>query len=273
MPTSVETTNEQTLNLDYQASTTKGVTVVVRMKVSGKIVETLLFTFAHSSGDRTREQTAFNLPVGEILAVNAFIAAPVKRGQAYMTILLERRARSMKRLARGYMYDGSGVELGDNIEPLSGAGFRRWNQDGNDIAGNVPTTINLARSNTRRIIHALLVRYHCSGDTATRILTARLRDVAGTSGPTGFSIDADSWISPALTMTANEEGVLYIGKDGFLSTNAAGTLAYADNTTAPHPLPYTVEDADPADLIVSITDGNANDDYDVFTLVEEWLEV
>lgn len=273
MPTPVETTDEQTLNLDYAASTTNVVTVVVRMRVRGKIVETLLFSLAHSSGDRTREQTAFDIPEGEILAVNAFIEAPVKRGQAYMVMLLERRARSMKRLARGYMYDGNGVELGDNEEPLSGVGFRRWNQDGNDIAGNVDTTVNLARSNTRRVFHGILIRYHASNDVATRVLTVRLRDVANTSGPTGFTIDADSWISPSLTLTADEEGVLYVGKDGFLSINDADTLTYADNTTAPHPFPYTVEDADAADIIVSIVDGEAADDYDVFTLVEEWLEI
>ena len=147
-----------------------------------------------------------------------------------------------------------------------------WAQEANDVAGNVTTTIPLGATNVRRIARQILLKYHCSSDADDRTPVITLRDVADTSGPTGFSIDADVWDTPALTLSANQEGIIFVSEHGFVSLNDNGTITYADNTTAPNPFPLRVGPGETADLIVAVGNGNANDDYDVFVQYEEWIE-
>lgn len=148
-----------------------------------------------------------------------------------------------------------------------------WNQEADDVAGNVTTTVNLAAADRRRFVRAIIVKYHRDGNAATATLTITLRDLATAAGPTGWSIASDTWVSPTLTLTANEEGLIHVGEHGFVSTNDAGTLSYADNSSSPNPFPLWVNTGETVDLIIAAGSGVAGDDYDVWVQYEEWVEV
>lgn len=205
----------------------------------------------------------------------------LKRGQFYYQMLVgqnmdEVSSDPRQALGQGYLYDMSPAVLGWFEEAGSGPGYPGyldWVQEGNDVAGNVTTTVSLGVANARRIVRQILIKYHSSGDAATRTLTLTLRDIGDTSGPTGFSISQDTWVSATVTLTVNEEGIIHVAEHGFVSYNDAGTITYADNSSAPNPFPLTVEEGETADLIIAAGSGNANDDYDVWVQYEEWVEV
>ncbi len=210
---------------------------------------------------------------------NAFIghsltASGVRRGQTFARLrTLDRDDLLSGKVCSGQIYEGKSLGLGEFEDLLDGKGFLHWVQEANDVSGNVDTTINLALANARRMLRGIVIKYHCSGDSASRTIIATLRDVADTTGPTGFSIDADSWDTPTITLIANQEGVLYVSGNGmFVSRNTNGSIAVTDNSTAPNPLPLAVEQTDTADLIIAVGSGQAADDYDVFLLWEDWLE-
>lgn len=208
--------------------------------------------------------------------VGATISADVslKRGQVYAQLYAVGRGVAAARtvLCRGYVYASNQPSLGFYGDALGGKGYLSWVQEGNDVAGNVATTVNLAATNTRRIIHAVIIKYHQTGGAAATI-TITLRDLADSGGPTNWSIESDTWVSPDLVLAANQEGLIHVGEHGFLSTNDAGVLAYADNTTAPNPFPLVVDEGDPVDLLIAASGGASGDDYDVWVQYEEWAEV
>lgn len=192
-----------------------------------------------------------------------------KRGQTY--VLLETIPRGTG-LVSGYIYSGYNLEIGNNIESLEGKGYLHWVQEANDAAGNAVTTVNLAATNVRRIVRAILVKYHqVGGGDAT--ITITLRDLADSGGPTNWSIASDTWVSPSLVLAANQEGLMHVDEHGFVSVNDAGSLSYADNSSAPNPFPMEVEEGDPADLIIAASGGASGDDYDVWVKYEEWIEI
>ncbi len=199
--------------------------------------------------------------------------ATPKRGQTYgvFTILNPNQRLIMGRLARGYFYPGAGLSLGQDEEMLSGKGHLRWVQEANDVAGNLDTAIVLAAAGARRKVHAILVKYHSSGDVATRTLLIHLRDIADTSGPTGFSINADGWRTPQISLTQNEEGLVFV-KEGTLVTNDNGSVT-RDDSAQGNPFPFWVTEDDTTDLIVDIGSGEAADDYDAWVQYEDWIEV
>ncbi len=201
-------------------------------------------------------------------------AAPdPKRGQTYANLytLNPDATLLMSTLARGYLYLGGGISLGQDDEALSGRGHLRWVQEANDVAGNLDTAIVLAAAGARRKVHAILVKYHSSGDVATRTLLIHLRDIADTSGPTGFSINADGWRTPQISMTQNEEGLVFV-KEGTLVTNDNGSVT-RDDSAQGNPFPFWVTEDDTTDLVVDIGSGESADDYDAWVQYEEWIEV
>lgn len=210
---------------------------------------------------------------GIVVGLNVQPAGTIKRGQILADAFITEGATGIARtwLARGYVYSARFLGLGDFEDPLSGRGHLDWIQEANDIAGNVVTTVNLAASGRRRIVRAVIVKYHQVGGSAATI-TITLRDLADSGGPTNWSIESDTWVSPGLALGANQEGLIHVGEHGFLSTNDAGVLAYADNTTAPNPFPMIVEDGDPVDLLIAASGGASGDDYDVWIQYEEWIE-
>lgn len=197
----------------------------------------------------------------------------VKRGQTYAALSIKQRYP----LCRGYVYDGFTLPLGEHIEagPAGGSGNFFLQTLASAVAGNVSTTTTLAAANALRRYHSLAIYYNASGDAASRTLTGTLRRPYGAL-PTGFATAANSdvWISPTLTLTANEEGTIYVGQGSmYYSGNDTGTITIANNASQPHPLPIWVHEDDPASLIIAIGSGNANDLYSAYALVEEWIVI
>lgn len=210
--------------------------------------------------------------------VGVFVFKPgdptvVRRGRVYVTVDMGRVEARTQNLATGYYYDTNRIALGRYEGTLEGKGYLHWVQEADDAAGTATTTVNLAQTNTHRMVRAVILKYHSSNDVATRAITITLRDLATAVGPTNWSIASDTWISPTLTLTADEEGLIHIGEHGFVSTNDAGTLAYADNASNPNPFPLELEDGETADLIIVSASANAADDYDVWVQYEDWIEV
>ncbi len=266
---------------------------VIRNRASLAGNMTGLFTVLHTDGSlrsysvsRARattnrtlvDRSGSRIPVaGEVVGLNLQyrVAGDLagKRGQVFADAYIAEGSTGTARvwLAQGYLTTTKLLTLGFFEDSLSGKGYLDWVQEANDAAGNVVTTVGLAAANARRIVHAIIVKYHQVGGAAATI-TITLRDLADSGGPTNWSIESDTWVSPDLVLAANEEGLMHVGEHGFLSTNDAGVLAYADNTTAPNPFPLLVEENDPVDLIIAASGGASGDDYDVWVQYEEWIE-
>lgn len=211
---------------------------------------------------------------GKVVGLMIRSPTSVKRGQLHIGVRMGIQGSDSRisSLASGYVSDEVKLGLGHFESPLSEKGHLHWVQEADDAAGTATTTVNLAQINTHRIVRAVIVKYHSSNDVATRAITITLRDIATAAGPTNWSIASDTWISPTLTLTADEEGLFHIGEHGFVSTNDAGTLAYADNASAPNPFPLELEEGETADLIIVSASANAADDYDVWVQYEDWIE-
>lgn len=224
-----------------------------------------------SIGAETSRSTSVARADGRLVDAAILARTAGKRGQTYARLDLIRGGGIHAFLISGYIHDSVAMPLGKHEQPVSGKGWLSWVQEGNDVAGNVATTVNLAKTNARRMVRGVIIKYHQTGGGAIT-LNVTLRDLADSGGPTNWSIDSDTWVSPDLTLGANEEGLIHVGEHGFVSTNDAGTIAYADNTSAPNPFPLEVNEDDPVDLLVS-GGGAAGDDYDVWIHYEEWVDV
>ncbi len=200
------------------------------------------------------------------------LTAPTKRGTCYANLQIRRHNIGIYNLGQDYIFSNNGIVLGEFHGPLEGRGNLDWIQEANDAAGNVVTPVSLARTNSRRMIRAIMVKYHQVGG-ADATITITLRDLADSGGPTNWSIESDTWVSPSLVLGANQEGLIHVGEHGFVSTNDAGVITYADNTTAPNPFPFMVEEGETADLIIAASGGASGDDYDVWVQYEEWIEL
>lgn len=242
---------------------------------------TLEILVTDADGDRTissvNDDTGNISSDGVITSATARVfsgTAPSQPGELWSELDLRRNSLTIANMAFGYQYGGHPVSYPNAPldGPLDGPGRWIWVQEADDIAGNVIDITNLAATNTRRIVRAILIKYHQVGG-ATATITATIRDLVTAVGPTNWSIESDTWTSPGLALGANEEGLMHIGENGFLSTNDAGTLAYADITTAPNPLPLVLGPADTVDLLVAAASGAAGDDYDVWVLYEEWIVI
>ncbi|MEE9593243.1 MAG: hypothetical protein V3W28_06665 [Thermoplasmata archaeon] len=238
--------------------------------------QNVLANVTDADGDRTVTSNNTRIGVnGEVtsIAVDSIdLLLGDGPGHTFVTVFLMRDDIAYANPIADYIFTGNSPSFpGKKIAPTQDRGFLDWTQEANDAAGSATTTVSLAAAGARRVVRAVIVKWHSSSDAATRTITITLRDLADSGGPTGWSIASDTWVSPTLTLTVNEEGLIHVGEHGFVSTNDAGTLAYADNSSAPNPFPLEVEAGDPVDLIIAAGSGHANDDYDVWVQYEEWL--
>ncbi len=266
---------EKRIRVSIRASVTTVNTSYVGVKYDDGTHDTIVIPCTHPSGDRSNE-TFFaprNFPKpGEIeWATFELPDSPVtRRGQIYAMAQIV-IGKTHPAFMTGYVTTPNHLGLGQFEDSLKGKGYLDWVQEENDKAGNTTSTTVLAATNARRIVRGIVVKYHSDANSATRTLTTTLRKIADGGGPTGWSIASDSWISPTISLIANQEGLLRIGEHGFVSMNDNGTLTYADNTSAPNPFPLEVEQGDPVELVVVAGSGLAGDDYDVWVLYEEWI--
>ncbi len=155
-------------------------------------------------------------------------------------------------------------------------GAQEWRIIADDVAP-VDITEILAATNARRIVYGFVWYYNASGDAATRVLTASVRK-PGRTRPTGYGTSTTTrvWVSASVTLTVNEEGLIYAvntgGRDGLTVYNDNGTVTVDDHTTAPSPFPLRVSQNDLVEIFFDITDGHANDRHTIMVLQEEWIE-
>ncbi len=234
------------------------------------------------NSDGTRKETKLRVSPSQLLSLVVVpedaSAYAVKRGQCWVEAGIYRGASQGDGsqhaiLFDDYIYKGHfpGWPPFYRTDPTSDNGHLHWVQEADDEAGNVTTTVNLAATNLRRVIRGVIVKYHQAGG-GDITLTITLRDIATAAGPTGWTIESDTWQSPTLTLGANQEGLIHIAEHGFVSLNDAGTLSYADNTTAPNPFPLTLEEGETGDLLIAAGSGASGDDYDVWVQYEDWIE-
>jgi len=208
-------------------------------------------------------------------------AVATKRGQFY-AVVSTTDGSAFTVLCRGYVYDGHGLQDGEFTEPGPGGG------EGNlfvtavasDVAPSATTTYTPAATN--RLIHVkgYVWYYDASADAASRVLGAVISQPLGAL-PTGFAgtTKDDVWSSLQLTLTASEEGTLFLtssikgGKDGYESRNDNGTLTVASVTTNASPFPLEVDENDPVVIVFSVASGSANDRHSIYVLQEEWLVI
>lgn len=202
----------------------------------------------------------------------------VKRGEFYCLLSLQKADIGVL-ICKGYKYENNWLGVGEFSESLSGPGLRRLLVVADDIApADIQTPVGAA--NTRRRIDGFVWYYHCSGDVATRTLRATLRDL-GDGLPTGMTsgdfTTLSAWPSAGvLTLTANEEGLIYVNANtgkSFSVSNDAGTRTIEDITTVPDPFPYWVTDDDVGEFFFNETTGNANDRHTIYIFMEEWIEL
>lgn len=203
-----------------------------------------------------------------------------KRGQTYVDVTIGDRLTGNV-VAKGYVYDSHALSLGEYVEPGPGGGEGFLTVTGAaDVAGGTETTITPGTTNAFRRFYGIVLYYNASVDVATR--TIRIRVIQPyTSLPTGFATAGNAVVydSPTLTLTASEEGTIFIhagphSRDGYVVVNDNGTLTVSSTATAPQPFPFDVREGDTGMSIDTVTGaGNANDRYSIQTLFEEWIQV
>ncbi len=258
------------IRVSVRASTTTAVRLFARVRYVDGGDDLIEIDITHSAGDRTNEiKLSPDLFEKAGWIEHLTVETPLNdaRGRFYMMVAINREPHHFP-IAAGYI-DIQHVPLGEFENSFDGRGYRAWTQIANDVSGNVVTTQALAASNAFRRLLGVVIKYHCDGNSASRKPRAILRDAVDASGPTGFSMDYDIWTAPeSLTLTANEEAVIYAGSTGTVMRNDNGTLNQDQVNSA---LPFEIVEDDPVDLIISATQGLAGDDYDAFMYIEEWI--
>ncbi len=204
-------------------------------------------------------------------------ADALRRGQCYAILDVQRRLGADLLVAKGYVYSTNPIGLGEFTEAAGGMGNLYWNAIANDVAPGASLSKNLATTNARRIIWGFAWYYHSSGDTATRVLRARVQDFAP-ARPTGMTsgIKTSPWLNPGTTsLTANQEGTIYVmgfDKGGaFVSAVDDGVINVGNTGTQASIFPLSVIEDDDAKLLLTVVDPHANDRHSAYILIEEWM--
>ncbi len=266
----------------FRLSLTASVTTPVNMSalVSRRpnsvpyVINNAIGPVAHS-GNRTRE--TFTEPTGGGFLWRLGTGTPggVKRGQMYGEIGLEWRGGGGLSIGSGYISQMSGLKTGFFEGSRTGPGHLQWRTVADDIAP-ADITEPLAVANAFRRVFGYVWYYHCSGDVADRGLQASIR-APGPSIPTGFSIVERIVDSTQLTLSANQEGIVYSyksrGGDGAGITNDNGTVANTTTSTFQQIWPLEVSEEDLIEIFFNVTNEEAADRHSIFILQEEWIEL
>ncbi len=202
-------------------------------------------------------------------------ADALRRGQCFAILDVQRRRGADLLVSKGYVYSINPIGLGEFTEAAGGMGNRFWNAVAADVSP-VDIIKTLATTNARRIIHGFIWYYHASGDVATRVMEAQLRNI-GPDLPTGMSPGGRTmvWTSGSISMTQNEEGMIYSyaegGRDGRSILNDTGVIGVDNTGTKPTPWPLSVIETDDAELRFSLTNEEAADRHSIYLDIEEWM--
>lgn len=224
------------------------------------------------SGSRVAEDLASaDVVIQNGWVVNAeveMLTADIKRGQTYVRMTVEPFGAA---LLSDYCFSEFGhVSLGTFIQPGpgGGAGNLRWVAI---KANGVPATFDFtfAVSNVIRSVRGFVWYYASSGDVASRLLDARLRQ-PGAGLPTGFGNAIDVWAATTLTLTANQDGSVFADPKRS-GTNDNTVVVIDDAASAPSPFPLLVAEDDEIFFRGALTAEEAADFDAVWGLFEDWV--
>ncbi len=246
--------------------------VVVRSK--GNPIPRLVNLFSNiHAGDRGVELSEAVIPGDELWAAGVRSGAP-NRGEMYVQLVMTPPAggNTFLLLGKGYVYSENPVAIGQFDGSLEGRGDLSPQRGAVNVAGNVDTTVALTLINGMHRIDGFNFMYHCSSDTANRSVIIDLRDVI-TAAPTGFDagIDRRVWTISGPTWIANQDGSVFVMGPHYTATADDSVLSVSDHTTAPSPFPIWVDEDNDAELIVTITGGEALDTYSWDIYGESWF--
>ncbi len=139
MPRLVIPPEDGDLQYELQASATSVVTALLSLLIRGEVRQPLEHTFAHVGGDRAIETFDRNVPEGaEIVGLN--VTSPESRGEVYLSVYIRDRGRKIQRIARGYVYTGGDLQLGQDDDSLDGQGRLQYNEATTTLVNNTAVT-------------------------------------------------------------------------------------------------------------------------------------
>ncbi len=244
------------------------------------------FTIDHTSAaDRSFANNVLGGLVeapGRVSRATIVAITGVKRGRTYAEVVtLNSNLEVMDLLMADYVGSQMNVQLDqvNNSGPGGGNGFIHNRVIADDIAPvNIEHT--LGETNNLRRIDGFIWYYHCSSDVASRALRATVRDL-GDGLPTGMTSGSNTTIknypsAGTLTLTANEEGVIYVnavtGKS-YAASLDNGALTIEDITTEPDPFPYWASEGDVGELFFLHANEEAADRETIYIIEEDWIYV
>ncbi len=275
IPLPIPVINDTRLRVRQLSSVTNPLFVDVMVRRKGNPTPHLatLMSNIHAGDRGLDDSNEATIPGDELWAASVRTGAP-NRGETYVTLGLVPPGGGTTRLflASGYVYSENPLTIGQFGGTLEGRGDNSPQIGGQDIAGNVDTTVALALINGMHRIDGFNFMYHCSSDTANRSVVIDLRDV-GTVVPTGFDagIDRRVWTISGPTWIADQDGAVFVMGPHYTATVDDSVLSISDHTTAPSPFPIFVDKDDDAELIVTITGGEALDTYSWYIYGESWF--
>ncbi len=216
---------------------------------------------------------------GEIYAAYVSAIGTPARGQTPANLQVVSGDLIKYELCKGYLSPLGGLALGEfGIRgPAGGHGSLELLTIASNVAGNTDTTLALAATNTYRKVYGVALYYNRAVDVEDVIPNIDLVSQPWGALPTGFAATvplAYTLTGPSLQST--QEGFMWVygrdGSDGYAITqdNGAG-LVTANAASSPVPFPYIVQEGDPIDVRIRITDGDASDVYSAYALVEDWV--
>ncbi len=274
IPLPLPVINDTRIRVRQLSSVTNQMLVDVVVRSKGNPIPRLVNLFSNiHAGDRGVELTEAVIPGDELWAAGVRSGTP-NRGEMYVQLVMTPPAggNTFLLLGKGYVYSENPVAIGQFEGSLDGRGDLSPQIGGQDIAGNVDTTVALGLFNGMHRIDGFNFMYHCSGDVASRSVVIDLRDV-GTVVPTGFDagIDRRVWTISGPTWAANQDGSIFVSGPHYTATVDDSVLSISDHTTAPSPFPIFVDEDDDAELTVTITNGEALDTYSWYIYGESWF--
>ena len=274
----IELVEDDDIILRAQASTAVHLDLRARVQ-RGKRIDTVSLPFDPTT-DRAQYNTSTNLGGGTLLSVRVSESTGLKRGQCYVSVDIRRRTKqdvSEVKLCSGYVYTSNPLSDGEFKEagPGGGEGFLSWVELFHDRAGNSNAAVAIAATNALRKMYGFVLMYESSGDAATRLVRPELAwdSSAGPPAPTNFDSDPVLWRFGALTLTLNEQGLIYVnsldGRYGYGILNDAGTDTVQSSNI---PFPLWIDETTPPYIFTpAVGSGHANDTMSAYALMMEWL--
>lgn len=196
----------------------------------------------------------------------------IKRGQTLVSMSMSSFGCA---LLSDYCFSAFGrVSLGTRSPagPAGGGGDRHVEIISAAGTAVAQRNFTMRLSNLTRVVYGYAYYLECSGVAASRVLSVRLRNPLG-GLPAGYPASAsDIWTPPTITLTADENGMLYADIHATRKNDNA-TVTVDDITTSPTPFPLWVTPEMPTAFQLQFLASNldAGDNDALYADVEDWV--